>query len=130
MMVDYLCRQGIVVPSRRWAPGRGRPRLYGFGDLILLRAVNRLLSSGLPVSRLKVPLRKLQRHFRDLSPETAIERYLMTDGREAFFADEPGAFVDLAEDGQLGFAFIIDVERARRDVLRAVARQTGGPEAA
>ena len=118
MMVDYLCRAGIVVPSSRGRPGRGRPRLFTLGDVVLLRTLNRLLSSGMPVIRLKVAIDRIRRHFRRLSPETPIKRYLITDGREVFLADEPNALMDLNRDGRLTFAFIVDIEHARGDVLR------------
>ena len=120
MMVDYLCRTGIVAPSARTRPGRGRYRLYTFGDVVLLRALNRLLSSGLPVARLKRAIARLQRDFRHLSPEPAIKRYVITDGRELFLADQPGALVNLNRDGQLAFAFIVDIKHARAEVLTKV----------
>jgi DNA-binding transcriptional MerR regulator len=121
MMVDYLCRQGIVVPSKRPGPGRGRARLYSFGDLVLLRAVSRLLQSGLPVRRLKDALEKLRKQFQRVRPETAIAKYLITDGKEVFLVDRPEALLNLNRDGQLAFAFIIDVEHAREDVIAAAA---------
>ena len=119
MMVAYLCRQGIVVPTKRPEPGRGRTRLYSFGDLVVLRSVNRLLTSGLPVSRLSAALNELQRRFRRIEPETALTRYLITDGHSVFLADEPGKLVDLNQDGQIAFAFIVDIEHARKDVISA-----------
>ena len=118
MMVDYLCRSGIVVPTARSRPGRGRPRLYSFGDVVVLRAISRLLSTGLPVVRLKVALRRLQRDFRGLSSETVIKRYLITDGRDVFLEEEPGALVNLNREGQMAFAFIVDVGHARDDVVK------------
>ena len=123
MMVDYLCRSGIVVPSKRARPGRGSRRFYAFGDVVLLRAVNRLLESGLPVSRLKAALKRIQRDFRHLKPDDAIKRYLLTNGREVFLADELGALHDLSKDGQLCFAFVVDICHARDDVKKRVQEQ-------
>ena len=55
-----------------------------------------------------------------MRPETAIAKYLITDGQEVFLVDGPEALLSLNRDGQLAFAFIIDVEHAREDVITAV----------
>jgi hypothetical protein len=117
-MVDYLCRAGILVPSLGANPGRGRSRLYTFGEVVLLRALNRLLESRLPVARLKEALERQQKDFRYLTAEGAIRRFLITDGCDVFLEDEPGRLVNLNKDGQMAFAFVVDVEHARRDVIR------------
>lgn len=121
-MVDYLCRQKILVPSGRSAPGRGRKRLFSFGDLVLLRAINCLLASGLPVSRLKKALRQKQKHFRDMTPETAIRRFIITNGKDVLLEDEPGKMVNLTSNGQLEFAFIVDIHNAREQVTKEIVR--------
>ena len=120
-MVDYLCRSGIVVPSALSSPGRGRKRLYTLGDLIVLRALNRLLKSGLPVSRLKKGLQTLRKRLKNQRPDSAIVKYLITDGRSVFFEDDPGVFTDLTADGQMAFAFIVDLSQAKADVLRKMS---------
>lgn len=125
MMVDYLCRSGIIIPSARGAPGRGRSRLYLFGDIVLLRALCRLLKSGLPVSRLKAALRKLKRNFKGLDPTRTLQRYLITDGVSVYLDDNPNCLTNLNSDGQMEFAFIVDIVHARDDVIRnARARST------
>lgn len=121
MMVDYLCRSGIVVPSKLSKPGRGRTRLFTLGDLILLRAIHRLLSSGLPVSRLKQGMLTLRKRLRSQRPESAIAKYLITDGQNVYLEDDPGVLVNLNRDGQLAFAFIIDLGHAKDDVLKRIS---------
>src|SRR5262249_41239093 len=103
MMVDYLARTEVVVPSVLKQPGRGRRRLYSFGDLVVLRAVSRLLESGISVARLKMALQSLQRNFRQLNPEDALSRYLITDGRNVYLEEESGALTDLTRAGQMTF---------------------------
>jgi DNA-binding transcriptional MerR regulator len=127
MMVDYLNRQEIIRPSVLNHPGRGRARLYSFGDVVLLRAVNRLLATGLPVSRLKAALKKLQRDFKHLSADTVLKRFLITDGRDVILEDEPGALVNLSSGGQMAFAFIVDIEHARKEVMSATKSLEKGP---
>jgi DNA-binding transcriptional MerR regulator len=119
MMVDYLARTEVVVPSVLRKPGRGRRRLYSFGDLVVLRAVGRLLESGISVARLKTALKTLQRNFRHLRPEGTLCRYLITDGRNVYLEEESGALTDLTDAGQMAFAFVVDIRGARDDVIKA-----------
>ena len=117
MMVDYLCRQGILIPSILSSPGRGRPRLFSFWDVVLLRAVNQILSAGVPVARLKKAMSDFQNELNDLTPEEAIiRRFMVTDGTEVFMVEEPDTIVQLTSNGQLAFAFVLDAEDARREV--------------
>ncbi len=121
-MVDYLCRAGIVIPSVRPNPGHGRSRLYGFGDLVLLRAMKRLLDAGLPVSRLKKALETQQKKFANLGPNTEIAKYLITDGRNVLLANEASSFIELNKEGQIAFAFIVDVDQARTEVSAGIEK--------
>ena len=59
-MVDYLHRSGVVVASKLRNPGRGKPRLYNYSDLLLLKAMKSLLDRRIPVAKLK----QAQRDFR------------------------------------------------------------------
>lgn len=118
-MVDYLYRTGIVQPSARRKPGRGRARLYTLGDVVLLRAINRLLQSGLPVSKLKKAIEVVRRKYRHMRPETVVERYMFTDGNTVFLHDDAAKIADLNQDGQMVFAFIVDYAQAKEDVVRA-----------
>lgn len=118
MMVDYLCRQKLVVPSLRSAPGRGRARLYTFWDVVLLRAINRILSAGIPVARLKKGLSDLQKELKSLTPEEAIiRRFVVTDGHEIMMVEKAGEIVEVTNNGQLAFAFVLDAETARQEVF-------------
>src|SRR5687768_15820431 len=51
-MVDYLCRNKVLAPSTEFRRGRGRPRRYSFGDIVMLRALAKLLRNGISVLRL------------------------------------------------------------------------------
>lgn len=120
-MVHYLCRTGVVVPSVRGSTGRGRRRLYDFSDLLLLRALHRLLSQGISVSKLK----RVQKEFRLRTkgrPDALLPaRYLKTDGYGVYFEEKPTLLVDLASGGQLAFAFVVDMEPIQRDLVASIA---------
>lgn len=115
-MLDYLARSQIVMPSKARAPGRGRRRLYTFADLVLLRAFNRLLSRGVPVKKLKEGLATLRRKFPSLPTEGFPTKFLITDGTNILFEETPEKILDLNSDGQLVFAFIIDMQAVKREV--------------
>ena len=127
-MLDYLYRSGVVAPSISAAPGRGRRRRYKFSDVVLLRALGRLLKSGLPVRRLKKALEAHRTIIRKVEVDVAIRRYLITDGHEVFFRDDVNDLTNLNKDGQMEFAFVVDYEHARQEVIEE-ARRRGWVEA-
>lgn len=115
-MVDYLCRTGIVQPSKKSAPGRGGRRLYSFHDLVLLRAVNRLLSRGLPVSRLKAAQQEFLRLHKGAKPNELLTKFLVTDGERVLYEENSSGVIELTENGQLAFAFVLDLARIHSEV--------------
>jgi DNA-binding transcriptional MerR regulator len=128
-MIDYLCRTKIVVPSRMGSRGRGRGirRVYSFGDVVLLRTYAKLLKAGVSVKRLKVAHGTWSRHFKTLDQQAPPGRFLVTDGERVYFRDQQQALVDLSGEGQLAFAFVIDLLQMREEVrLETVSLRTSG----
>jgi hypothetical protein len=121
-MVDYLCREDVLVPSTPGRRGRGRPRKYSFGDVVMLRAIARLLQAGISVRRLKKALRALRRHYRGLTREVFPTKYLVTDGHRVFLHDKD-ALLDLDGSRQSSFLFVLELGEPYREVLRAEGRR-------
>lgn len=120
-MVDYLCRQGIIIPSAVHKPGRGRRRLYSFGDVVMLRAIGRLLATGLSVERMKRGLEKLRSLHPEITATTLPGRFLMSDGHDLFFRANVSELENLSASGQLAFGFLLEFERVRDEVLGLLA---------
>ena len=114
-MLTYLAHQGIVRPSETSRPGRGRRRLYSFADLILLRAIARLLEQGIEVKRLRPQLQRLQREFNSQQEFSTAIRYLVTDGADVFTVEGKEAVVNVMT-GQLAFAFLLDLRQLNEEV--------------
>ena len=53
MMLDYLERSGTFCPVHDRPKHHGKKRVYGFRDLVVLRAINRLLKSGARPKRIQ-----------------------------------------------------------------------------
>ncbi len=117
-MVHYLHRTGVAIPSGRATPGRGKKRQYTLGDVVVLKAINRLLESGLPVSRLKEGINKIRKDLKNISPDSAIHRYMITDGKSVYLNESPDYITELNADGQMAFAFIIDIKEVKKDVVQ------------
>ncbi|MEN2793662.1 MerR family transcriptional regulator [Sphingomonas oligophenolica] len=116
-MLNYLARQGYLIPTYGGDGRRGRVRYYSFRDLVVARLVKRLLDGGLEISRLKNGISKLTHEPRwtAATPEKQL-RMLATDGVSLFFVDSDGAIADLTRNGQLAFAFVLDVAVAQAEV--------------
>lgn len=116
-MVDYLCRQGILIPSGPKNRGRGRPRQYSFGDVVVLRVLATLLRAGVSVARLKRGLVSLRRHHPEITPTSLPARYLVSDGRHIYLRHDENVVEGLDTTGQFSFAFVLHLDHLRREVL-------------
>lgn len=125
-MVNYLCRESIVVPSNGPRRGRGVQRLFSFGDIVVLRAVAKLLEGGVSVYRLRRALKELRRMHPEITASRMPAAYLVTDGREVFLRHRSGV-LELLNSGQLSFAFVIEMESVRKEAV-TFARVTAADE--
>jgi hypothetical protein len=126
-MVDYLCRTDTVVPTGGSVrPGRGNPRLYSFGDVVILRAVAKLLHCGISVSRLRRGLKQLRERHSQITRTSLPGKYLVTNGRSVYFIDAAGTLEDLNARSQLAFAFVLEIETIRDEVVTKNGRQPNG----
>lgn len=122
-MIDYLCRSGVLVPSRRSSPGRGRSRLYTWDDLIYLRVLNKLLEKGLPVRGLKKALKAAKKISPRFHRDTKPLKYLITDGKDVWLRQSESEIIRVI-DGQLEFAFILDLHQVHKEVTDAENRSS------
>ena len=114
-MVDYLCRTKIVIPSTN-ERGRGRKRLYTFAEVVVLKAVSKLLKAGVDVCKLGKALKALRKYHPEITPDTLPNMYLVTDGEEVYFRQKDNVLECLAT-GQMSFAFVIEIESIRKEIL-------------
>lgn len=120
-MVDYLCRTGIVEPSCSCKRGHGIARHYSFGDLVALRLVARLAAYGVSPTRLRQDLRALRNHHPEITLTSLPASHIVTDGKRLFLKQE-GDTLERILDGQLAFAFVIELPKLREEVVQEMAR--------
>lgn len=127
VMVNYLCRTGVLEPSGNGPRGRGKRREYSFTDIVMLKSLKRLLDSGVSVANLKTALDELRRKYPQIDSKRlpANLRYLVTDGEKIYFRNKTQALEALDKTGQFAFAFVINVEQVRGEVVHAIAAQGG-----
>jgi DNA-binding transcriptional MerR regulator len=112
-MLDYLCRQGIVIPSGSEVRGRGRARRYTFADIVLLRVISKLLDQGISVLRCKKSLLAMRRHRPNMMRFLG-KKYLLTDGVDVFLQNN--GVLERIDSGQTSFAFVLGLASVREDV--------------
>jgi DNA-binding transcriptional MerR regulator len=118
-MVNYLCRYKIVVPSGNKRRGPGIERKYTYSDVLLLRAIAKMLSQGISVLRLKKSLAAFQRRG-GTATDIAKRKYFLTDGYNVYFADS--AALELLDSGQMMFAFVLELGSLRNEIDAKIAR--------
>jgi DNA-binding transcriptional MerR regulator len=123
-MLDYLARTGVLVPSHLGRPGRGRDRLYSFGDVVLLRSLAEILKGGISVRKLRKAFQILTAKYPEITPTSLPARYLVTDGIRIFLRNQ-GTLEELSPGRQLAFAFVVKLEKLRNRLssdLKVAAR--------
>lgn len=114
--LDYWARTGLVEPSIRSAKGSGSQRLYGFGDVLVLKVVKRLLDTGVSLQQIRVAVNSLrERGINDLQQVT-----LMSDGATVYECTSNDEVIDLLQGGQGVFG--IAVGRVWREVQGELAQ--------
>ena len=122
-MVNYLCRQKLIEPSLSKQRGRGRPLSYGFGDIVMLRVIARLLNSGVSVERVRKAFTALRKHHPAITPTALPARYLVTDGKTVFLLDGKDQLEELDGRGQMAFAFVLELSTIRDEVLQEAEKR-------
>jgi DNA-binding transcriptional MerR regulator len=115
-MLDYLQRAGVFHPrGTKGGRGRGKRRSYEFRDVLVLKAIKRLLDAGASVSSLSKALSEFQKTNWSADPVTledahGVVRYLVASGDDIYLAKDADVLINLSKKGQLAFSFIIDID--------------------
>jgi MerR HTH family regulatory protein len=122
-MIDYLQRSGVFSPRLKREKRKGKGRRFEFRDLLVLKAIKRLLDSGASVANLKKSLIEFQnmKWFSDpaiLEDKVGVIKYLVVSGESVFLRSDPDILVELSRSGQLTFSFIIDLENLHTELRR------------
>jgi DNA-binding transcriptional MerR regulator len=100
--LDYWVNTGLVEPSVRSALGSGAERLYGFRDILVLKAIKRMLDTGISLEQIRAALE----HLRHRGTEDLAQVTLISDGVSVYECTSPYEVVDLlvANRGLFGIA--------------------------
>jgi DNA-binding transcriptional MerR regulator len=137
-MLNHLEREEIFVPEVSRARHHGKQRNYTFRDLVVLRAINRMLELGVRPKRIKTAIETFGKACPDVIGDVTME------GTQLKFANESGHFivtptevlycqgeeiVSLLKGGQLAFSFMVDTTSTTLPCLRAASEITALSEA-
>jgi DNA-binding transcriptional MerR regulator len=94
--LDYWARTGLVTPSVAAARGSGSKRLYSYSDLLEVKVIKSLLSSGLSLARARQAVVCLRT---SLGADLASASLVLSDAGTVL-AQSDGDLVDLLRGGQ------------------------------
>jgi DNA-binding transcriptional MerR regulator len=125
-MVGYLCRCGILRPTLSTVRRRGVRRRFSFEDLLLARAIAKLLCAKVEVSSVRSALRTLRSKIVGVSPSVLATQRIVILGKSVYLTEQGDSVVELTADGQLAFHFMLDTTdvRARSRELGRARRMT------
>lgn len=107
-MVNYLCRHDLLVPSLSEHRRRGKQRRFSYVDLLLARAISRLLDSGVSVLSLRKALSTLRSKIESVPAASFACRLVAIAGDSVYLAQPGQTLIDLTAGGQLAFHFVLD----------------------
>jgi DNA-binding transcriptional MerR regulator len=123
MMLNYLERSGTFIGENAGPAHHGKKRKYTYRDLVILRAINRLLELGARPKRIQEALTTFQKiknlpsNSDELLAFANASSFFVVTASKVFFCSTPDEIVDLSASGQLAFSFIV----SSRDCFAAVA---------
>lgn len=123
--LDYWDELGLVSPTRAEKgskrKGRGDRRTYTFNDLIKLKVLKDLRSTGLSLQRIQKGLRVLRKRSPNTDP---FDEVLLTDGKSFQRLQANGKIEDLLADRQLVFGIMSlrDLEIDLRSRIHRVSK--------
>jgi DNA-binding transcriptional MerR regulator len=120
-MVGYLCRSGILCPTLSKIRRRGLRRRFSFADLLLARAIAKLLNAKVEISAIRAALRTLRSKLDKIPPPVLATRRVIIIGRAVYLTNKDAAVVELTAQGQLAFHFMLDTTTVGQSHVRAVS---------
>ena len=94
--LDYWARTGLVTPSVTPATGSGSKRAYSYGDVLEVKVIKSLLTSGVSLSRARQAVECLRS---SLGADLAASSLVLSDAGSVLAAND-GELVDLLRGGQ------------------------------
>lgn len=118
--LHYWDHSDFLAPSVQIANGTGSRRLYGFRDLVALKAAHELRQSGVSLQG----LRKVVDFIREINDveHPLAQCYLVTDGRDVFLQEGSTAISALRSPGQGCLMVVVNIGRVV-DELRTQQRE-------
>ncbi|NVJ99289.1 MAG: MerR family transcriptional regulator [Alphaproteobacteria bacterium] len=127
-MVDYLVREKLLVPVKKYPYRKGRRRLFDLKQLILAKVYRELLDKGVTVSKIRKAISKSQ----DLKKANFSIQGIQTDGYGAakyFVTDGLNVYLRTANEGllnpvsgQFSFSYMLDLAELHSHVVGQVLK--------
>ena len=120
-MVNYLERSNLALPTHVRGSARryGVPRLYSFGDIVMLRGVQSLIAMGVKVLRFKRALRTIRSKHSSITPTSVPGRFLVLSPTRAEFVSARELGLQLPASALS--AVVLDVQLLQRTIRDGLA---------
>ena len=122
--LDYWARTGLILPSVQAAKGSGSQRLYGFGDIVQLKVVKRLLDAGMSLKKIRTAMEILREQLQNNNPLADVT--LLSDGATIYAAHSADEVVDIFQRGQGVFGIAVGPvqQELEGEILRLFPEET------
>jgi DNA-binding transcriptional MerR regulator len=116
--LDYWARTDLIRPSLSDASGSGSRRKYSYNDLLELKAIKKLLDSGIKLEQ----VRKVFSYMREHVTTDIASAHIVIDGGSVMLCDGD-ELVDVLQNGQ-GVLNVLSLGGVRTELEAALAPST------
>jgi DNA-binding transcriptional MerR regulator len=124
LMLNYLERVGIFKPENPREPHHGKHREYTYRDLVVLRAINRLLEMGARPKRIASAISTFERISQIPASSDALLEFcrksssFIVNKEEVLYAKDSKSLINLTKGAQMELAFVIDIPQSLSRVAK------------
>lgn len=127
-MLNYLERSEVFERESAGQKHHGKARSYTYRDIVILRAINRLLELGARPKKIQQALRKFG-EITDIPRDAdalmqfarASSFFVVTQG-EVIYCQDSDQLISLTKSGQLAFSFIVSSESSFGEMAATILK--------
>lgn len=128
LMLNYLERSEVFERENAGQKHHGKPRAYTYRDIVVLRAINRLLELGARPKRIQQALKKfneiqgLPKDADSLVEFARASSFFIVTQEEVIYCRNEKELISLTKSGQMSFSFMMSSGSSFNDMAATVIK--------
>lgn len=128
LMLNYLERSNVFQPENTRPKHHGKPRSYSYRDIVVLRAINRLLELGARPKRIQQALQKFG-EIKNIpcNANTLVEfarasAFFVVTQDDVIYCENEEQLISLTQSGQMAFSFMVSSRASFSEMAATIVK--------